>query len=610
MRWWVMSRYKNLYNSTSKEKLSFRNFFKFLKRVKIKKITWFFLIILAFLIALLPNISTFLVGYITDKFLGVNFDVEHFEMEQFVLFIVIISLLVIFMQLGRILQGRILNKAIIKMIYELRIETYKKIQNMPLKYFDSKKTGDIMSSLTNDINNIMTALLDMMSSILVSFFQFVISFVIMFIYAPSLGAITLFFVPISLLVFYGLVKNNQKHFIKQQETIANFQGYLEEIIDAIPLIRLNGQQEKVTKLFDKYNKDLIKPEYSISKRISLTFPFSHFMRYLITLVVVAIGIVFLHKNIPTGGIKPLSVGLLITFSIFITNINNLVAQTLEILNSIQLGFGSIVRVQRTLDIKLEFNQSELKDLNYKQGLIEFKDVSFAYAGNENKLILNKINFTIEPGKTVALVGSTGAGKTTIAKLLNKFYLPTSGQVLIDQQSSLEIKDSSWRSKIDMILQDTYIFNASLRENLRLFDERISDEFIYKKVDEIIGRDFIDEMPKGLETQLESNAKNLSHGQKQLISIIRSLITNRPITILDEATSSIDTVTEKRIQKSMDFLIQNRSSLVIAHRLSTIKNADLILLIENGEIIERGTHQELINFNGKYKKLYEIGFDEN
>ncbi|VEU76951.1 ABC transporter ATP-binding protein [Mycoplasmopsis columbina] len=605
-----MSRYKNLYNSTSKEKLSFRNFFKFLKRVKIKKITWFFLIILAFLIALLPNISTFLVGYITDKFLGVNFDVEHFEMEQFVLFIVIISLLVIFMQLGRILQGRILNKAIIKMIYELRIETYKKIQNMPLKYFDSKKTGDIMSSLTNDINNIMTALLDMMSSILVSFFQFVISFVIMFIYAPSLGAITLFFVPISLLVFYGLVKNNQKHFIKQQETIANFQGYLEEIIDAIPLIRLNGQQEKVTKLFDKYNKDLIKPEYSISKRISLTFPFSHFMRYLITLVVVAIGIVFLHKNIPTGGIKPLSVGLLITFSIFITNINNLVAQTLEILNSIQLGFGSIVRVQRTLDIKLEFNQSELKDLNYKQGLIEFKDVSFAYAGNENKLILNKINFTIEPGKTVALVGSTGAGKTTIAKLLNKFYLPTSGQVLIDQQSSLEIKDSSWRSKIDMILQDTYIFNASLRENLRLFDERISDEFIYKKVDEIIGRDFIDEMPKGLETQLESNAKNLSHGQKQLISIIRSLITNRPITILDEATSSIDTVTEKRIQKSMDFLIQNRSSLVIAHRLSTIKNADLILLIENGEIIERGTHQELINFNGKYKKLYEIGFDEN
>lgn len=605
-----MSRYKNLYNSTSKEKLSFRNFFKFLKRVKIKKITWFFLIILAFLIALFPNVSTFLVGYITDKFLGVNFDVEHFEMEQFVLFIVIISLLVIFMQLGRILQGRILNKAIIKMIYELRIETYKKIQNMPLKYFDSKKTGDIMSYLTNDINNIMTALLDMMSSILVSFFQFVISFVIMFIYAPSLGAITLFFVPISLLVFYGLVKNNQKHFIKQQETIANFQGYLEEIIDAIPLIRLNGQQEKVTKLFDKYNKDLIKPEYSISKRISLTFPFSHFMRYLITLVVVAIGIVFLHKNIPTGGIKPLSVGLLITFSIFITNINNLVAQTLEILNSIQLGFGSIVRVQRTLDIKLEFNQSELKDLNYKQGLIEFKNVSFAYAGNENKLILNKINFTIEPGKTVALVGSTGAGKTTIAKLLNKFYLPTSGQVLIDQQSSLEIKDSSWRSKIDMILQDTYIFNASLRENLRLFDERISDEFIYKKVDEIIGRDFIDEMPKGLETQLESNAKNLSHGQKQLISIIRSLITNRPITILDEATSSIDTVTEKRIQKSMDFLIQNRSSLVIAHRLSTIKNADLILLIENGEIIERGTHQELINFNGKYKKLYEIGFDEN
>ncbi|EGV00055.1 multidrug resistance ABC transporter [Mycoplasmopsis columbina SF7] len=605
-----MSRYKNLYNSTSKEKLSFRNFFKFLKRVKIKKITWFFLIILAFLIALLPNVSTFLVGYIIDKFLGVNFDVEHFEMEQFVLFIVIISLLVIFMQLGRILQGRILNKAIIKMIYELRIETYKKIQNMPLKYFDSKKTGDIMSSLTNDINNIMTALLDMMSSILVSFFQFVISFVIMFIYAPSLGAITLFFVPISLLVFYGLVKNNQKHFIKQQETIANFQGYLEEIIDAIPLIRLNGQQEKVTKLFDKYNKDLIKPEYSISKRISLTISFSHFMRYLITLVVVAIGIVFLHKNIPTGGIKPLSVGLLITFSVFITNINNLVAQTLEILNSIQLGFGSIVRVQRTLDIKLEFNQSELKNLNYKQGLIEFKDVSFAYAGNENKLILNKINFTIEPGKTVALVGFTGAGKTTIAKLLNKFYLPTSGQVLIDQQSSLEIKDSSWRSKIDMILQDTYIFNASLRENLRLFDERISDEFIYKKVDEIIGRDFIDEMPKGLETQLESNAKNLSHGQKQLISIIRSLITNRPITILDEATSSIDTVTEKRIQKSMDFLIQNRSSLVIAHRLSTIKNADLILLIENGEIIERGTHQELINFNGKYKKLYEIGFDEN
>ncbi|KKB26862.1 Multidrug resistance ABC transporter [Mycoplasmopsis meleagridis] len=594
--------------SKNEEKLKLKELLKFLKRLNFNFLNWLILIIIGALIPLSSILASFLIGYIVDSFFNnLTFDSNNFEYKKFILYVSLLALCYVIFKFLTIVQRRKNNRAVVELIFKLRIELYEKIQSMPISYFDNQKIGNLMSTLTNDVNNILQSLIDMLSNFLIMIFQFFIIFIIMFLYAPILASIAIVSIPLSTYILYLFIKNNQKYFIKQQNSLADFNAFLEEIINAIPLIRLHNQEEEIIQRFEKFNRALIEPDYKSARNISFTFPFLNFAKFINLLVIISVGVVLIFNNINIG-IKPLTTGLLITFSIYIMNLGDNISQILEITNNIQLGLGGITRVNKILNLE-ENKDKYLKELDYKEGIIEFNNVNFYYPANSNKQVLHNINFKIEKGQTIALVGKTGSGKTTIAKLLSKFYLPSSGTITIDNQNSADINENSWRKYINTIMQDVYIFNASLRDNLTLFNKDIDDIELKKIISDVIGDEFINDLPNGLDTILESNAKNISQGQKQLISIIRALINATPIIILDEATSDIDTITEIKIKKMMDYLINNCSSLVIAHRLSTVVNADKILVIDEGKIIEQGSHEELMKLNGYYKYLYTTGFPD-
>nr|WP_318024441.1 ABC transporter ATP-binding protein [Mycoplasmopsis caviae] len=563
-----------------------------------------------FFVASLTNVASWLIGFITDKFLdSKTFNIANFRMKDYIIFVILLACLYIFIKVFEISQRLTISKLSAKIGWNLRLQCYQKIQQMQMSYYEEEQTGDIMSALTNDIQNITQAIWDILVSFIAIIFEFTFIAIMMFVYAPLLAIIILLIALFNASIIFLIIKSNQKFYIEQQERLGQFNGYLEEIMDALPLVNLHQQSQSVAKEFDKYSKALVKPDASAGFRMNITFPWFHFSKTLNLIILISTAALFVYYDIPIGGIKPLSAGVVMTFALYLFRINDNILLILEIVNGIQHGLGSIVRINKILALNPQFDENKLNELDYKTGKIEFKNVSFAYPSNPDKLVLKNISFTIEKGKSLALVGHTGCGKTTIAKLLSKFYVPTSGQILIDGQNILDIKSKSWRNYIDTILQETYIFNDTVKNNLTIVNPNISEQDFDKIVNKTSINEFIELMPNKYETFLKSNGNNLSEGQKQLIAITRSLIASKPISILDEATSNIDTITEFKIQKAMKHLMKDRSMLIIAHRLSTIKNVDEILVIKEGTIIERGSHKQLLNQNGHYKKIYALGVND-
>ncbi|ADV34561.1 ABC-type multidrug/protein/lipid transport system ATPase component (plasmid) [Mesomycoplasma conjunctivae] len=606
-----MPRFSNLrFRQKGEKKISFKIFFKFLSNFQISKSVWIFTVLFGLLVASLTNIASWLMGFITDKFLDPKtFNLANFKMKDYIVFVVMLALVYVFIKIFEISQRVIVSKLSARLGRNLRLQCYQKIQQMEMSFYEEEQTGDLMSALTNDIQNITEAIWDILISVISIIFEFSFITIMMFIYVPLLAAIILAIVPINASVIFLIIRSNQKFYIQQQERLGEFNGYLEEIMDAFPLVNLHQQKENVAKEFDKYSRALIKPDASATTRMNIVFPWFHFSKTINLIIVIAASAAFVYYKVPTGGIKPLSAGVVMSFTLYLFRISDNISLLLEVINGIQHGLGSIVRINKILALVPQFDEVKLNELDYKTGKIEFKNVSFAYASKPDKLVLKNISFTIEKGKSLALVGHTGCGKTTIAKLLSKFYVPTSGDILIDGQSILKTKSKSWRNYIDTILQETYIFNDTVKNNLTVVNPNISDKDFNDIVEKTSVAEFINLMPEKFDTVLKSNGANLSEGQKQLIAISRSLIASKPISILDEATSNIDTITELKVQHAMKYLMKDRSMLIIAHRLSTIKNVDEILVINEGEIIERGNHDQLMKQNGHYKKIYSLGLND-
>ncbi|WP_334198911.1 ABC transporter ATP-binding protein [Mycoplasma struthionis] len=581
-----------------------------IKYLNAKKGTVFWIIVTTFLASFSLTAGVFGLGYFTDTFLTKDFLNNNFDMLKFGGFFGLIIFLYLLQLLFSYISTQLTIKSAMLTAKIMRLDAYKAIMKMPISFFDSINNGELMSILSNDIENITSGLNGSLNAIISSVATTLTSLAFMLYYSSYLTIITISFFFGSLIVAYFLMKKATPQFAKTQKRIATLNGFIEENLSAHHLINSYQRQEVINKEFEIKNQKLFKSSFKGNLYSGLIYPYGNAISNILQLLTVAFAFVFAFNNIGTGSGKKFQAGIIISFIIYVRIMSNQIIRTFENINAMQIASVSASRVIRLINLKPEVNEDLLKTIDSVSGEVEFKNVDFSYNKSSDTLQLKNANFKANKGQVFAIVGPTGAGKTTIINLLSKFYLPNKGQVLIDNHSSTEINEKSWRNHISIVLQDTFLFKTTILENLRYANPNATDEEIQKAARISSADDFIQQLQNGYNEIVEEGGENFSQGERQLLAITRAIIANKNILILDEATSNVDTRTEKLIQAAMLELMKGKTSFVIAHRLSTIVNADQILVIKDGEIIERGTHAELLKLNQFYAKLYNSSFDED
>lgn len=496
-------------------------------------------------------------------------------------------------------QNRLMVSIAQKTSSDIRKDLYEKMQHLPLKYYDTHSSGDLMSRLTNDVDNINMTLSQSITQLISGVINIVGMLIAMLMLSPQLTIIGLLTIPITIMGTRTIMKYTQPLFIKKQGDLGKLNGYIEEMVSGQKAVLLFGQEENVKKEFDHINKNITKSAILADAISGCMGPINNFINNLTYLVLAVCGGVFILKGMD------ISVGVVFTIILYMRNFNQPINQILNISNTLQGALAGAERVFEVMDENPEIDKEESVDVDNLQGEVNLENVEFSY--NNDKKILKNINLTAHKGQTIAIVGPTGSGKTTIINLLNKFYTIDSGKISIDGKNIDDITMESLRKSVSVVLQDTYLFSVSIRENLRYGNLNATDEKIEKAAKLANAHHFIMQLEDGYETVLSDNGSNLSQGQRQLLAIARAILSNSSILILDEATSSIDTRTEVAIQEAMVNLMKGKTTFIIAHRLSTIRSADKILALKDGEIIERGTHDELLKLNGFYANLYNSQF---
>lgn len=498
-------------------------------------------------------------------------------------------------------QGFCMSKVSVRLAKKMRSDIIKKINTLPLNYFDKHSYGDILSRVTNDVTTVGNTLQNTLSSLITSTVTVIGIPIIMFTLNWQLTLVALLQIPIALIIIFVIVKNNQKYFVKQQKYLGDVNGYVEENFSAHNVVKAFNGEAKSQAEFEKINNDLKVSSRKAQFFSGILHPLTVFSSNIVYVLICLLGgYIAVRTNDGTF------LATIITFMTYTKLFNQPIQQIASVSSTLQSTVAAAERVFEFLNEKDEPDESE-KHLTIKKikGKVEFRDVSFGY--NPNKEIIHNFNFTALPGQKIAIVGQTGAGKTTIVNLLMRFYEVNSGQILIDHVPTTEMNRSYVRSLFGMVLQDTWLFEGTIKENIAFGNENATDEEIVKACKMANVDHFIRTEPKGYDMVLDEET-NISAGQKQLMTIARAMVQNAPMLILDEATSSVDTRTEILIQTAMDRLTKGRTSFVIAHRLSTIKNADQIIVMKDGNIVEIGKHDELLKQNGAYKELYTSQFE--
>ena len=512
----------------------------------------------------------------------------------------IIFILYVLSSLLNYIQSIIMANVSSKFSKTLRSKISNKINSLPLKYFDSHKNGDIMSRVTNDVDQISHSLNQSLATLVSSITLFLGSLIMMFT-TNVIMAVTAILSSLIGFIFMALVLGkSQKYFTSKQKELGNLNGNIEEVYSGLNIIKTYNAKEEVNKKFDLYNKNVYEANKKSQFLAGLMQPMMGFIGNLGYVSVCIVGALLVSKNIITFGV-------IVAFISYVRLFTSPLSQIAQSVNMLQQVAASSERVFEFLDEEELSDESKLKKINMKdvKGNIEFKDVSFKYDGNDKYTIKN-FSANIKAGQKVAIVGPTGAGKTTMVNLLMKFYDIALGDITIDGMSIKDLKRESVHSLFTMVLQDTWLFNGTIKDNIA-YNKKVSLDKVVE-VCKIVGLDhFIRTLPNGYDSIISDN-DSVSAGQRQLITIARGMILDSPFLILDEATSNVDTRTEELVQKAMDKLSSNKTSFIIAHRLSTIKNADLILVMKDGNIIEQGTHKELIDKKGFYADLYNSQFD--
>jgi ATP-binding cassette subfamily B protein len=486
-------------------------------------------------------------------------------------------------------------------VAQLRKEVNEKLSRLPLSYFDKHSHGDLLSRAVNDIDNINTSLQQALTQIINSVISIIGIIIMMLVISPLLTLVVLITIPLSLSVARFVTKFSQKHFVKQQEEIGNINGHIEEMFTGHQVVKAFGHEKKSIAEFDMINDRLYNSSWKAQFISGLMMPLMGFVGNLGFIIVsISGGLLVLNGSIRVGDVQ--------AFIQYTQQISHPLAQAAGIVNMIQVAIASAERVFHLLDEEEE-KQEEAPPIqvNNLRGHVTFDHVQFGY--EKAQLVINDVSLEVKEGQTVAIVGPTGAGKTTIVNLLMRFYELDHGSIKIDGVSLTDMSKEQVRSLYAMVLQDTWLFNGTIRENIAYGHENATDVEIVEAARNAYADDFIRTLPDGYDTVLGEDATNLSQGQRQLLTIARAIIAKPKILLLDEATSSVDTRTEMKIQKAMTKLLEGRTSFVIAHRLSTIRDADLILVMDQGDIIEKGTHEVLLSQEGFYSDLYESQFSQ-
>ncbi|MDR4947478.1 ABC transporter ATP-binding protein [Neobacillus cucumis] len=497
------------------------------------------------------------------------------------------------------LQGYIMAGVAQKTVYNLRKEVEEKLNRLPLKYFDSRTHGEILSRAVNDVDNISSTLQQSLTQLITSVVTIIGVIVMMLTISPLMTLIVVVTLPLSFIATANIAKKSQQYFKGQQKSLGQLNGHVEEMYTGHKVVKVFGHEKKSIEQFEEINESLFQSGWKAQFVSGMIMPLMSFINNIgYVLVSVAGGILVTKKAIEIGDIQ--------AFIQYARQFSQPIAQTAQIANIIQSTIASAERVFEILDETEEVPEAVApKEIQTPQGNVNFEHVSFGY--KEDELLVQDMNIEVKSGQKVAIVGPTGAGKTTLINLLMRFYELNSGQILIDGIDTRDLKREKLRSLFGMVLQDTWLFNSTIRDNIAYGKEGASEMEIVAAAKAANADHFIRTLPDGYDTVLNEEASNISQGQKQLLTIARAILANPSILILDEATSSVDTRTEVQIQKAMDYLMKGRTSFVIAHRLSTIRDADLILVMNNGSVIEKGTHQELLDKGGFYADLYNSQF---
>ncbi len=488
-----------------------------------------------------------------------------------------------------------------KVTYNLRKEIDEKLDKLPLKFFDQHTHGEILSRITNDVDNISTMLQQSLAQILQSLFTIIGILVMMISISFSMTGVAILIIPASLIFIAVVVKTSQKYFMAQQRVIGELNSHIEETYSGDLVVKAFNMQNREIEKFEDINKELYKDGWKSQFLSGMMMPIINTINNF-----GYIGLCVLGAKLAIDG--KMSIGDIQAFIQYTNQFTQPIAQSANMLNLIQ---GTIAAAERVFEILDE--EEEIKDpenptkIEQVHGHVECENVRFSYSPNES--LIEDWSLEVQPGQTVAIVGPTGAGKTTIVNLLMRFYEINGGDIKVDGVSTKNITRQDLRKMFAMVLQDTWTFNGTIRENIRYSNHDALDNEVEQAAYLAHADGFIRALPDGYDFVLNDDATNISQGQKQLLTIARAILADAPILILDEATSNVDTRTEEIIQKAMTRLMQGRTSFVIAHRLSTIKNADIILVMEHGRIVERGTHDELLHKDGTYAKLYNSQFSE-
>ena len=499
------------------------------------------------------------------------------------------------------IQGIIMTNISQKLAYRLRKEVSKKINKLPMKFYDNKTHGEILSVITNDIDTLSQNLNIEATQVISSVATIIGILIMMFSIDWIMTLVALLTLPLSIVIIAFIMKKSQGYFKSQQDYLADVNGEVEEMFSNQSVIRVFNAENKMISKFEYDNNKLADVAWKSNFVSGLMHPIMNFVGNLGYVVIAILGSYF-------AIIGRITVGNIQSFIQYTKNFTNPIAQIAQISNMLQSMVAASERVFEFLDEEEEKEKNKkFIPTNKIEGSVEFKNVKFGY--NQDKIIINDFSAKVKPGQKIAIVGPTGAGKTTIVKLLMRFYDLNSGEILVDGHNINDYRKEDIRGLFGMVLQDTWLFNGTIMENIRYGRLEATDDEVIEACKMAHVHHFIQTLPDGYNMILNEETTNISGGQKQLLTIARAILADPKILILDEATSSVDTRTEILIQKAMDKLMEGRTSFIIAHRLSTIKNADLILVMDSGDIVEQGTHEELLKKNGFYAKLYNSQFEK-